>query len=327
MAPVADHGELAVRAYDARTCADLAVLEGRVGADDGVLGDHRRAEQLGAGEDRHVLGQHDVGVDPRGLGIQHRHAVLHPAGDDPPVELAAERGELGAVVGALGLPHVVDGEGGHGQAGVAGELDRVGQVVLALRVVVADPVDRVDQEAGVEGEDAGVDLPDLALLVTRVLLLDDREDLALAVADDPAVAGRGLDDARQDADRGLRGLVLGGEPLQGRAFEERGVAVGDEDGASDRRDLLLGQRVERDPHRMAGAELLLLDRQHGLRQAQRGCAGRPARAGARSRRTPGSARVRRPLRGRGRSCSGRRSGAGPSSSWTSSWCRLRRPGR
>ena len=50
------------------------------------------------------------------------------------------------------------GVGADGEPVLAGEPDGVGEVVLALGVVVADPRQRLDQELGVEGEDAGVDL-------------------------------------------------------------------------------------------------------------------------------------------------------------------------
>jgi hypothetical protein len=136
---------------------------------------------------------------------------------------------------------------------------------LALSLPIR--LDRGAEELVVEREDAGVDLPDRALLVARVLLLDDRQHVAVVVADDPAVALRLVDDPGQDADRGLRRLVLAGEPPQRAALEERRVAVRDQDGAADRRDLLLVERVERDPYGVAGAELLVLDGEHRLRQA------------------------------------------------------------
>ena len=59
---------------------------------------------------------------------------------------------------------VLDEVGADGEAVLAGEADRVGEVVLALGVVVGDPRQRRDQELRVEGQDPGVDLVDLALL-------------------------------------------------------------------------------------------------------------------------------------------------------------------
>ena len=171
-----------------RRATDLAVLERGVGADHGVLPDDGRAEELGAGQDRHVGCEQDGGVDPGRRGVHHGHALAHPVLDDAAVELASELGQLDAVVGTLGLHHVVERERADREPRLAGQADDVGEVVLALGVVVAHARQGVDEELGVEGEDAGVDLADLALLGRGVLLLDDRLDVALGVADDPAVA-------------------------------------------------------------------------------------------------------------------------------------------
>jgi hypothetical protein len=179
-----------------------------------VLVHDGRAEELGAGQDRGVGLEDDVGVDPGGRRVHHRHALLHPAGDDAAVELAAEVGQLGAVVGAGGLGDVVDEVGADGQPVLAGQADGVGQVVLALGVVVADPRQRALEELRVERQDPRVDLAHLALRRRRVLLLDDRLDVAIRVADDPAVAERILDQPGQDAHGALGGLVLRGEPRQ-----------------------------------------------------------------------------------------------------------------
>ena len=261
--PVPDHRQLAVRADDAGVGADLAVLERGVGADHGVLAHHRRAQQLGAGEDRDVGLEHDVGLDPRRRGVHDRDAVLHPAGDDAAVELLAELGELGPVVGSLGLRDVVDQVRTDGQAVLAGQTNGVGQVVLALGVVVADPRERRDEERGVERQDPRVDLVDLALLGRRVLLLHDRLDVTLMVANDAAVAERVRHPAAQDAHRPLRRLVLGGERPQRLTLQQRGVAGRHDHGAGGR-----AGGLHRDAYGVPGAVLRLLDGQHrGRHQA------------------------------------------------------------
>ena len=68
--------------------------------------------------------------------------------------------------------------------------DEVGEVQLAgrgRRLQVADPA---PEPGGVEGVQAGVDLGDLALLVGRVLVLDDPLHRPALVAHDPAEARR-----------------------------------------------------------------------------------------------------------------------------------------
>ena len=221
-------------ADDAGAGAHLAVLERGVGPDHGVLGDDRRAEQLHARQDRDVGVELDVGVDPGGAGVHHGDAVAHPPGHDAPVELLAHLGQLDAVVGALGLHHVVDGERADGEAVLARDLDGVGQVVLALGVVVGQPRQRADQELRVEGEDPRADLGDLALLRRGVLLLDDPLDVTLVVAEDPPVAERVGHDPAQDAHHLLGGPVVGHEPAQALALEQRGVARRDDDRAARR---------------------------------------------------------------------------------------------
>src|SRR5690606_2736143 len=104
--PLPHHGELGVGAHDPGAGADLAVLEGGVRPDDRVLAHHGRAQQLGAGQDRDVLLEDHVGVDPGGGRVHHGDSVAHPPGDDATVELTTQLGELGAVVGALGLAYV-----------------------------------------------------------------------------------------------------------------------------------------------------------------------------------------------------------------------------
>ena len=254
----ADHGELAVGAYDAGSRADLAVLERRVGADHRVLGHDGRTEQLGAGQDRHVGTQHHVGVDPGGGGVHHRHAVAHPPGDDAAVELPAEDGELGAVVGALRLHDVVDRVRPDREARLAGQPDDVGQVELTLGVVVADPRQRLEQELCVEGEDPAVDLADVALVRRRILLLHDRLDVTVGVAHHPAVAERVGHHPRHDAHRALGRLVLGGERLEARPLQQRGVGGDDQHGAG------RAARLDRDPDRARRTVEDLLDRQHGV---------------------------------------------------------------
>src|SRR5487761_1442828 len=68
--------------------------------------------------------------------------------------------------------------------------DDIGEVLLALRVVGRHPLDRVAEQVGLEGVDAGVDLVHGALLRGRVRLLDDLQEGTGVVPDDPAVAMR-----------------------------------------------------------------------------------------------------------------------------------------
>ena len=107
-------------------------------------------------------------------------AVLHDLAD------------LGELLAAVDADDVLGGDRGDGHGlEAAGDHDvqGVGQVVFALDVVGLDVVQGVEQVLGAEAVVARVDFPDLLLLGGAVALLDDALEVAVAVADDAAVAG------------------------------------------------------------------------------------------------------------------------------------------
>ena len=202
----------------------------------------------------------------------------------------------------------------------------VGEVELALGVVGVQPAEAVAQGGGVEGVDAGVDLADGALGVGGVLLLDDAARPSPSAR--RARSGRSRWGRRATAVRTVTALpwpacVASEQARRVSAVEQRDVAVGDDDRAVSR-----GRPARAQADRVAGAELLVLDR-----------GGRP-RAATSARcavdlvaavpddddqvvgleRLGGGDRVVRP------GC-GRRRRAGPSGSTTSSGCPRQRRGR
>ena len=116
-------------------------------------------------------------------------------------------------------------------AGRAHRRQDVGQVQLALGVVGAQGLERVEQRGPVEREDRAVDLADRELLRGRVaggLRLDDALDVAVVVAHDAAVAGRVVEHHRRH--RG-GGAVLGVRPHE-RASIAAGVTSGTSPGST-----------------------------------------------------------------------------------------------
>jgi hypothetical protein len=96
------------------------------------------------------------------------------------------------------LQRIVDPVRHHRHAVGHGELDHVGQVVLALGVAVVQPRQPAFEQAGRHGHDAAVDLVDLALGLGGVLLLDDGQHrCSIARAGDvvPRPAGMAPHDA------------------------------------------------------------------------------------------------------------------------------------
>ncbi len=133
------------------------------------------------------------------------------------------------------------------------EFDHVGQVVLTLRVVVLQRSEPAGQLRGRRNDDARVDLGDLLLLRRRVFLFDDTQHLAVRIAHDAAVAGRIVERHGEHAVAALP-RAIGETPQRARA-RERHIAVQHE-----RRHRRIQQR-QCLLHRVAGAELLLLNRE------------------------------------------------------------------
>jgi hypothetical protein len=102
---------------------------------------------------------------------------------------ALQFGQLLAAVDAQHLPLGGRVAGDDLFAFGGGHADHVGEVVLALGILVGEPRQPAGQLAGGQAEDAGVHLVDGQLLGAGVLVLDDALHLAPRVAHDAAVAG------------------------------------------------------------------------------------------------------------------------------------------
>ena len=76
----------------------------------------------------------------------------------------------------------------HRQAVADRQADHVGQVVLALGIVIVYAGQPIFKPASGCRQDAGVDFMDGAFVIRRVFMLDNALHLALAVAHDPAVS-------------------------------------------------------------------------------------------------------------------------------------------
>ena len=186
------------------------VDQGAERADRGAGADRGGAAQAGAGLDPGVGGDLDLGVDPGGAGIDDGDAGEHVRLEDAGPRLGLDRGEVGAVVDPHGHGKVLGQMGAHGVAGRAQRRQHVGQVVLALGVVVGEPAERLSQRPGLEDIGPGVDLPDRQLLRRRVpgrLGLDHPLDPTLGIPHDPPVRARVLKLDRQHRRRGPRGGV------------------------------------------------------------------------------------------------------------------------
>ena len=153
------------------------------------------------------------------------------------------------------------GDRDHGVPGLAEHRHGVGQVVLALRVLGAEPPQRRREQAAAEAVDRGVHLGELELVGVGVGALDDAVDPALRVAHDPAEAPRPRRElGGEQRHRGVGLPVHGGQAGQQLGPDERRVARHDDHVA-----LVVGvvgERGERHARGVAGAPLHVLLDEH-----------------------------------------------------------------
>ena len=143
-----------------------------------------------------------------------------------PTQLPLGQRELPAVVDALDLLGVLQGERVHAVARVVEDRDHVGEVVLALGVVGGEPAQRGPEQVAAEAVDGGVDLLDGPLLGGGVGLLDHPGDEAVLVPHQPSVPGRLGHVGGQDGGTVPAGLVEGDELLQRLRSEQRACRRG-----------------------------------------------------------------------------------------------------
>ena len=133
--------------------------------------------------------------------------------------------------------------------------DRIGQVVLALRVVAADAVQQAEQPRAVERHQPRIAQGHRALLLRRVQVFDDRVQPAVGAQDKPAIgAGHGW--THPEHDHGRIGslpprLDHGAQRLGGH---QRRIAIGDQNVALEAFEKRAGSH-----HGIARTALVLLD--------------------------------------------------------------------
>ena len=241
---------------DDAAAADGGVGETAVGAELALLAHGDVADQVRLRPHDGVAADGGVGADPGLRGVDEGNALGHPVLVDAVARDGGELRELDAAVDAQAVAVVIAVEDGDCLAVALEDLEHVGQIVLGLRVVVADLVNVRGELRAVEGVAAGVALEQRGgLLGCAVLLLDDALNLAVGTQLDAAVAegvgrGHGHDGA---------GELAGGDGLRelgdGVGGDERQVAVEHDNGA-----LRDAAGLECDLYGVAGAQALgLLD--------------------------------------------------------------------
>ncbi len=198
-----------------------------------ALADRGGAAEERRGLDDRVVADRHVDVDRRGGRVDDRHAVVLVGAVDALLGEVGDGGEVDAVVDAEREVRVGERVRLDGEVLLEHPGHDVGEVELALGVVGAEGVERVEQRAAVEAVQAGVDLADGQLGLRRVagrLRLHHALHPALRVAHDAAVARRVLELHRGERGGGLRGRVRLDEARDRLGGDQRHVAVDDHDG-------------------------------------------------------------------------------------------------
>ena len=158
----------------------------------------------------------------RSSRIDDRDAGEHVRVVDPVAQHGGRGGELDARVDALGLVGIGSDVDDDAVAGADEIAHGVRQVQLALGVGGLETAERRPEQIGLEDVDRGVRLADRELLGRRVACLDDRLEVAVGVADDPAVAPDVVGDERENGGAGLLRAVRREQRL--RAARSSGAA-------------------------------------------------------------------------------------------------------
>ena len=233
--------------------AHHGVGETRVRPDHAVLAHLRAAHQKRLWQKLHVALDAHVGTDPHLIGIDHGHARRQVLGVDAPLQMLRRLGQLDARVHAQALRSVRAGKRQHRPSGATADLQHVGEVELALGVVVAHLLQSLEQRTGVEAVEAGIALADGRLLGRGVLLLHDARHAPLRIAHDAPVAEGVVRLHRQNHHSRARFLADAHQLGDGSRRDERAVA-----GEDHERPIEVGQGVGAHGHRAGRAVALLL---------------------------------------------------------------------
>ena len=148
--------------------ADDRAFDVAEGVDRRAVGDLDAGAEDHVRLDRHVAAELGVVGEPHALGIDQRRAFVERLLAPAALPFELEVGELGAAVDAGGLVRIAFDDDRLPPLG-GGDVDDVGQVIFARRIVVADLAQPAEQVGRAHRHHAGIAQADRALLLGRVL--------------------------------------------------------------------------------------------------------------------------------------------------------------
>ncbi len=235
--------------FDDDALAQGAVLDDAVRTDDHVILDHDLAFKNHIDIDQHVAPNAHFTAHIESRRVTQGHASRHQTTGFAHLVMTLQLGKLFAIIGTLHFHRVVRLLCGNHQTIVGCHGNHVGEVILALGIVVGQPPQPVSEMSGRHRENSGIAFGDSLLRVTRVLMLDDGTDTILIITNDTAITGRVIQRNGQQAQ-----LLRVDQFEQARErfhFDQRYIAIKNQHGVSRQ----CGQRLS---NRMTGTELLVL---------------------------------------------------------------------
>ena len=246
------------RFVNASAAANLRVGQARVRANDAVRTNLGRAKQVGLRPQLHVLRNFDIGADERAFGVPHGYAGHHVAIVDAMLHGARSLGELHARIHA----HSLFGVGGlkreHLAAVVSANFQHVGEVVLALSVVVRNARKRIEKRRRIEAVEARVAFRDSGFFGRGVFLLNNA-DHSFALANDAAIPKRVVHMHGEHDHGRARLFALRDKGLNGFRSDKRTIARKNHERTLGDRAVGLRECLTTSVHGVARAELLGLN--------------------------------------------------------------------
>ncbi|MNF81908.1 hypothetical protein D3C84_641990 [compost metagenome] len=234
---------------DHHALAQGTVLDHAVRTDHDVVFDDDLAFEDHVDINQHVPTDGHFTAHIKTCRVSQRHTLGHQTATRAQLIMTLQLGELLAIVGTLHFHCIVRLFGRHHETIADRHGDHVGQVVLALGIVVGETAHPLPQFCERQGQDAGVAFGDRSFGFVGVFLLDDGRHLASGVAHDTAVAGRIVQFNGEQAQLLRRDFRE--QALECFDLNERHVTVENQDSVGFDERYGLG-------HGMAGAELLVL---------------------------------------------------------------------
>ena len=247
-------GALADHVIQPDAVGNFAVLHPGVRPDRAALPDHGAPAEDCVGQNEGIAPDPHVRPDDHAVRARDIHTLREQGVKDTPAGDPVELHQLGPVICAE--HHTGIGGGIDARALASPPQDRHGvrQIVLALRIVPAQPLQAPEQVCAVKPEGAGVDLINSLFLFVGIFLLYNAGEGAVPVVDyDASVAIRIIHTGGDDGGGVSLARMLFKRVPDCLRVDQRGISVEYNHTAA-----LLRNKIRCRTHRITGAELALL---------------------------------------------------------------------